>query len=635
MSKLSVMILMLVALSLVLSCTPTQEPMADHASEPEKTASLSANVTPIPLSAKEYLTEAPDRDHYSLIQRLRSDLDQPIERIVNPNPVSYEIGRRDVFWVLDHVDMEMYEIEAEILFVSEHAYWYFQAGYEPPAEAFPTTAQAFEETIYPTVTKAFGNEWSPGVDNDTHITILHSALRPREIAGYYSAADEYPKEINPFSNEREIFYMNTSGFVGSPSYLGTLAHELQHAIHWAGDSGEETWINEGLSEVAKTLVNYGPGFVNYFTQSPNTSLTAWPLGTTSTLPHYGAAYLFMEYLAQHYGSHDDLNKLVSQQEDGLEGITSYLQALGYETTFQEVFQDWLVTNYLDSQKIGKYTYAGLDVSVSPSKTINEYGNHRSTVNQYSGEYIEVRMKEGDALLSFQGQLEAPLLPTAVYSGNYCWWGNRGDSIDSVLTTAIDLTQAAQATLNFQTWYNIEESWDYAYVEVSSDDGETWDILEGSQSTSQNPVGFSFGPGYTGQSNGWQKISVSLTPYAKMKILLRFEYITDGATNTDGICIDDISIPEIGYFDDAESDGQWEALGFIRTDNRVPQAYLVQVIEIGDEVSIRSMSINQTGSGSLLLKGFGTDIKRAIVIIAPIAPKTTQPSSYVLSVGPAP
>ena len=28
------------------------------------------------------------------------------------------------------------------------------------------------------------------------------------------------------------------------------------------------------------------------------------------------------------------------------------------------------------------------------------------------------------------------------------------------------------------WYEIEEGWDYAYVEASDDDGRTWHILEG-------------------------------------------------------------------------------------------------------------------------------------------------------------
>ncbi|MDA0988103.1 MAG: immune inhibitor A [Chloroflexi bacterium] len=568
-----------------------------------------------------------------MIRRFQPDLEQPISRVVNRDPVSYEVGRQDVFWVADLVDRKMYEVEAELLFVSEHAYWYFKDGYDPPEQALRAAAQTFEETIYPVVTAAFGSEWSPGVDNDPRMTILHSPLRG--VAGYYSASDEYPKAVYPFSNEREIIYMNTSSFVGSPAYLGTLAHELQHAVHWAGDPGEETWVNEGLSEVANGLAGYGLSFIDYFIESPATPLTTWASGRDSALPHYGAASLFMEYLAQHYGGHDSLSKLVAQPEDGIEGVTAYLHSLGYEATFQEVFQDWLVANYLDSREVGNNFYEGLNVGVRPSKTMSEYGQHSGAVPQYAGEYVEVRLKEGDALVSFQGQQDTPLLPTSAHSGSYCWWGNRGDSIDSSLTRSFDLSRVSQATLNFWSWYSIEESWDYAYVEVSSDGGESWNILEGGLASPQNSLGLGFGAGYTGQSKGWQEDSVDLTPYAGMEVLLRFEYVTDAALNEDGICIDDISIPEIDYSDDAESDGLWEALGFIRTDNRVPQDYLVQVIEMGAEITVRNMPLTQDLTGNLILRGFGAGLERAIVIVAPIAPKTTQPSSYVLSVGPVP
>ena len=48
-----------------------------------------------------------------------------------------------------------------------------------------------------------------------------------------------------------------------------------------------------------------------------------------------------------------------------------------------------------------------------------------------------------------------------------------------------------------------------------------------------------------------------------------------------------------------------------------------------------MALGQDGNGSLTLRGFGAGLDRAVVIIAPFAPKTTQPSSYVLSVESVP
>ena len=87
-----------------------------------------------------------------------------------------------------------------------------------------------------------------------------------------------------------------------------------------------------------------------------------------------------------------------------------------------------------------------------------------------------------------------------------------------------------ATLSFWTWYSIEESWDYAYVEVSTDGGETWSVLEGALSSPESGLGIGFGPGYTGRSDGWQQDTVDLTPYAGAEVLIRFEYVTDEGVN---------------------------------------------------------------------------------------------------------
>ena len=610
--------------------TPTSSPSAEATTFP--TPTVSPTPTSIPPAA--YLPDAPDRDLYSLAQRLRLKSDQPIPRVINPEPVSYQEGRVDTFWVVDLVDRGVHQVDAGLVHVSEHAYWYFELGFEPSRAALERASTAFEESIYPTVTGALGTEWTPGVDNDIHMTILHARLQG--AAGYYNAADEYPVGVNPISNQREMVYMNTRNLpLGSYGYLGTLAHELQHAVHWAGDPTDETWVSEGLSEVAKGLAGYDFSFTDYFLSSPNTSLTDWPSDGPSSLPDYGAATLFMEYLAQHYGGHDNLEKLVDSPEDGVDGITAYLRAMGYQETFEDVFKKWLVANYLDTSEVNGYYYDGLDVAISPDRTIHGYGEERGTMPQYAGEYIELQLEGGSALVSFQGQVETPLLPTTPHSGDHCWWGNRGDAIDSTLTAEFDLSHVSQATLGFWAWYAIEESWDYAYVEVSTDGGKTWDILEGEHSIPENPVGSSFGPGYTGESGGWLEESVDLTLYAGMNVLLRFEYVTDDAVNEDGVCIDDIFIPEIGYFDDAENDGAWDARGFIRTDNRVAQRYLVQVIEVGDDIVVRDMPINQDGSGSLTVQGSDAGDVRAVVVIAPVASKTTQAASYVLSVEPVP
>jgi hypothetical protein len=177
---------------------------------------------------------------------------------------------------------------------------------------------------------------------------------------------------------------------------------------------------------------------------------------------------------------------------------------------------------------------------------------------------------------------------------------------------------------------MEALWDYAYVMASTDDGATWDILETEHTTSENPNLTSYGPGYTGRTDGWVDETIVLDDYAGGEVLLRFELINDDAVNQPGIAVDDASIPEIDYFDDFEADGGgWDASGWIHTDNRLPQQVWVQAIQrIGREVEVTRWLAPQESEWALPLDS-RTD--QVILAVSPVAPVTTVPVAYTLQV----
>ena len=623
------------------SPTPASTPAAPISSPTPVVASQRAAATPTPPPADSGTTPQdaadessgpPERDLFELARRLGSAPDGPIPRVVTSGPTGYEVGHQDDFTVTDLIDGRNHTVRASLKVVSEHAYWYVDDAAPLLTDDLELAAKAYESNIYPTVKDLFGEVWTPGVDNDPRLTILHTPLRG--VVGYYSSRDEYPRQVRPESNQREMIYLDGRQVrPGTPVYLGVLTHELQHAVHWNFDAGEDGWVTEGMSEVAKDLAGYGATFIDVFLANPATQLNHWPHAVGTSGPHYGAATLFFMFLAQHYGGDEGLRSLVRQRSDGIAGVESYLSR--YDVTFTQVFGDWVVANYLTATD-GPYSYGDRAVRVRDVDAMSRPGERTGVVPQYASRYIDLRLESGDALVEFRGGPVVAQVPTACHSGRSCWWSNRGDSIDSTLTREFDLSDLDEATLEFWTWFSVEDTWDYAYVEASADGGATWTILEGAHTISRDPVGNSYGHGYTGTSREWLRESIDLSPYAGGELLLRFEYITDDAVHLDGFLIDDVAIPQLDYFDDAETDGGWQARGFVRTDNELEQEYLVQVVEQGadGDAVVRRMEVGEDGTGSILLEGFGERLLNAVVVISPVTRGTNQPASYTLKVSPA-
>ncbi len=119
--------------------------------------------------------------------------------------------------------------------------------------------------------------------------------------------------------------------------------------------------------------------------------------------------------------------------------------------------------------------------------------------------------------------------------------------------------------------------------------------------------------------------MDLTPFAGQPVQLRFEYVTDETVNGDGWCLDDISIPELDFDDDAESDGGWTARGFVRVPgNRVPQAYVVRLVRgTGGDAVVEELTLDANNRGVARVRG------PAVLVVAPMAPKTGQPAPFVL------
>ena len=329
--------------------------------------------------------------------------------------------------------------------------------------------------------------------------------------------------------------MDTSSiFLGSDRYLGTLAHEFTHAIQYWADPTEETWVNEGLAEFGRRIAGYSPASEASFLASPQTSLTTWPLVLANGVaPHYGAASLFMAYLADRYGV-DSLRFLLEEATNSTKGVDAYLRKVDTGKNFQSIFADWIVANYLDNPAGGIFSYQSMDVRIASDEVVTAAGRATLQVPQYGAVYLDLPMEAPHVTIRLQGQKDASLFVHDPPDTGSCWWSNSGDSIDTTLTKQLKLPAASRLTLEYSLLYSIEQGWDFAYVEISVDDGATWDILEGEYTSPQGTGINGYGPGYTGNSDGWLRDRVDLSPYAGKEALLRFEYITDEAIHGPGL-----------------------------------------------------------------------------------------------------
>ena len=612
------------------------------------------------LSTEEQLEQVivPQRDLRDLAVRLKPGVDE-VPVVVSEEPANYEVGTTLDFWVTDLQAIRNFEIEAELIHRTEVAYVWVEAGETADRASIIEAVENFSEGAYPAVREIFGSEWNPGVDGDPRLHILHASGLGGGIAGYYSSADEYSALANEFSNEKEMFYIHLSWLNTIRDYEiyeTVLAHEFQHMIHWYRDRNEETWINEGLSELAQEVANYDPdtSFARIFASVPDTQLNTWNQINGSNAEHYGSAFLFTSYILQRFGA-ETIQALVSNAANGLNGVDDVLEPFGFSA--DELFADWVVANYLDDPNAlgedGLYGYRGYEQAAPAlAETFDAYPVDEldATVNNYAADYI---LLEGDAVdgltVDFVGEPSTRLANVEPLSGERMWWANRSDDSDARLTREFDLTGVEAGTpvaLNVAMWYDIEVDYDYGYVQISTD-GEEWDILPGQRTTLENPSGNSYGAGYTGLSTEaaestpfgdaqWVVETFDLNSYAGQEISLRFEYVTDDAVNTSGWFVDDIEIvagDELLYDTDFESgiDG-WQSEGWLLTDGVLRQGWLLQILSLEDNrlVDLSRTVLDDTAQTTLDVPPLG-DGRTAVLIISALARVTTEAASYELSI----
>ncbi|HWQ46848.1 MAG TPA: hypothetical protein VN376_08275 [Longilinea sp.] len=588
---------------------------------PEPTATSTPRPTPQPVEAGALDTletlnsvVVPSNSPEQLVQEFLGVVDPRTSSDTVP-PV-YQVGSSQQFWLLDDDTNTYFQVTAILRAVRPDVYFYIEDGVSYDEESLNALVDAFQNEIIPTNREFFGSEWTPGVDNDPHLYILYAGGIGSSVGGYYGTNDELMPEVDPHSNVHELFVINSDNSYLEESYtFGTLAHEFQHMIHWFRDRNEAGWLNEGFSELATLLNGYDPGgFDRYYIQDPDMQLNDWPEDTADAIANYGASFIFTTYFLDRFGE-EVTQALVNEEQNGLasidlilseQGITDLLT--GQTITADDVYRDWTVTNFLNDGSIGdgRYQYVSYPGASRISRiTQINCGDQilETTVHQYGADYYRLNCS-GPFTLNFSGNTSTDVVPADPHSGSYMFWSNKGDYSTMRLSQTFDLTTVSgpQVTFTYWTWYNLETDYDYVYLQASVD-GDHWDMLTPPSCVTTNPAGNNYGCGYNDQSAGWIQETVDLSAYAGQQVTLQFVYVTDPAVNGEGLLLDDMAIPEIGYSTDFEDgDGGWTAEGFVRIENLIPQTFLLTLVSRGTETTVQSIEIGADNTVTIPLDG---------------------------------
>lgn len=582
-------------------------------------------------------TYIPENDPHDLARRLKGI--EFIPEIV-PDTIDYQVGDSKEFWVTNVDTNENRIVTARLGYKTENIFFWIEEGVDYDKNELEQLVSTFEVDILPMNRDFFGTEWIPGIDDNKRLFVLYAQGLGSGLAGYFSSADALPPQVHEYSNAHEMFMLNADNIRLSQRFTyGVLAHEYQHMIHWYRDRNETSWLNEGFSELAAFINGYyESGFDSFYLANTDIQLNDWPNSPNNTTPHYGSSFLFVNYFLNRFGE-DATKSLVQNSGNGLDSIDEVLKNInaedditGDQITSDDLFADWLVTNFVQDKKVGDGRFYYENYTQAPSAAITERINDcdfdwkERTVAQFGVDYIELICNK-DFILNFKGNTITNVIPESSYSGDYAFWSNKGDESNMILSRNFDFSDIqGPISMTFMTWYDIELDYDYVYLSASID-GNYWQILESTTCTSNNPTGNSFGCGFNGKTGDWIKEYVDLSGYAGQKLELRFEYVTDAAVYGEGFLLDDIQISAINYFSDFEDDnGGWIPEGWARINNLLPQTYEIILLEYkSGKLNINRFDLPTTGEIQIPISGKVNN--KTILIVSGTTRYTRQPAYY--------
>lgn len=535
-----------------------------------------------------------------------TNLDFPVEGQNDPRtgtPFTYTDCRNDgvrnvvtddqVDYLIDQFDNNMYPIESD---------WWSTLPNRKGNKATLTRLLGFPQNYYRgegdnvvvLVDNVRDDNW---YDEDNQNTFSY-------IAGfYYSVFDNYFDRTVMSIDSFDWFHRTGADPVHEPTtdpctsaparpylYEGVFAHEYQHLLHHYIDPDETNWVNEGLSDFTEVLVGYADlmrhvdekgneshtqsylGWKQVFEANwnpipyeagPENGLTAWgDQGGGEILADYGNAMFFMNYLhSQPDLGKDFFHAWQHNQANGIEGLNDTLadfSTTDFETLFNDDIISALVDGYIDNGASVSGGTAAQFQNAATEATILLNGQANDTVGAppWGADYIDLGDGSSLASIAFNGDdtKDFPSGTEWLVDGDGYYTNpdnggdapeNYGDNVD--VSMARDVTGHDGEVLSFDHYYDIEVDWDFGFVQVSTDGGQTWQSLACDGTTSAHDPGadptiVANLPGYSGTAGSADSpvhATCPALPTGTTHIALRL--MSDAAVNFDGWHVKNIQL----------------------------------------------------------------------------------------------
>ncbi|MEO1412483.1 MAG: T9SS-dependent M36 family metallopeptidase [Bacteroidota bacterium] len=148
-----------------------------------------------------------------------------------------------------------------------------------------------------------------------------------------------------------------------------------------------------------------------------------------------------------------------------------------------------------------------------------------------------------------GAAEWSVVSNNPFEGDNAWFAPdiETESDQYLILSESVLLDGDSPALSFWHWYNTEATWDGGVVEISTDEGLTWEDL-GSEMT-QNGYNstievnqastISGREAFSGNSNGYLQTVIDLSSYSGQSVIFRFRMACDGAVGGEGWYVDNV------------------------------------------------------------------------------------------------